>query len=390
MARPAILGGKPAFERTLHVARPPQVEWSKVNRKLRKSLESGMLTNMGNVLALERKISSMTGAECVSVSSATSGLMLLLKTLKVDGHVLMPSFTFSASAHAVAWNGLKMRFADIDGGTFCLDPDDVNERIDADCGCLFAVPMFGVSCDVRALQEIADDNDIPLIFDSAHAFGTKHEGRYLGGCGDAEVFSFSPAKLVTACEGGAVSTRRKDLASAIRSSRNYGSAGDDCEHVGLNARMTELSAIVANAQIGTVERYISHRASIERAYRSILSKVPGLSFQQVPDDCVPNHQTFAMLVDPVKFGLSRDQLATALSHERIETRRYFTPIHRLTAYKGLAQKGLDLPVTDDVHSRILVLPQHARMDASDAKRVARCISSIHDRAKDVSLKIKEQ
>jgi dTDP-4-amino-4,6-dideoxygalactose transaminase len=316
--------------------------------------------------------------------------MLLLRSLKLKGYVLMPSFTFSASAHAVAWNGLKMRFADIDRGTFCLDPDDVKERIDSGCGCIFAVPLFGVSCDIKALQEIADDDKVPLIFDSAHAFGTKYEGRCVGGFGDAEVFSFSPAKLVTACEGGAVCTKRKEVADIIRSARNYGSAGDDCEHLGLNARMTELSAIVADAQIDDIERTISQRAGIEKRYRTILSKVPGISFQKVPSYCRPNRQTFAVLIDPKGFGLTRDELATALSNERIETRKYFTPIHRLSAYRKELPNKYDLPVTEEVSSRILVLPQHARMTTKDAGRVSKCITSIHESASKVRSAIKKQ
>lgn len=357
---------------------------------MRRALESGMLTSMDNVVSLEKKIGSMVKAECVSVSSATAGLMLLLRALKVKGYVLMPSFTFSASAHAVAWNSLKMRFADIDRGTFCLDPEDVTERIDPGCGCIFAVPLFGVSCDIDALQEMADDNKVPLIFDSAHAFGTKYRGRYLGGFGESEVFSFSPAKLVTACEGGAVCTKRPGIARSIRSARNYGSSGDDCEHLGLNARMTELSAIVADAQIDDLERTISHRAGIERGYRSILAKLPGISFQKVPAYCRPNHQTFAVLVDPRKFGLTRDELATALTIERIETRKYFTPIHKLKVYRKDVGPKQELSVTESVASRILILPQHARMDAKDAERVARCITSIHESASKVRSAIKKK
>jgi dTDP-4-amino-4,6-dideoxygalactose transaminase len=351
---------------------------------MRKVLESGMLTSMDNVSSLENRISAMIGAKCVGVSSATAGLMLLFRALKVKGYVLMPSFTFSASAHAVAWNSLEMRFADIDSRTFCLDPEDVAEKIDARCGCIFAVPMFGAPCDVKALQEIADDRKVPLLYDSAHAFGSKCDGRYLGGFGDAEVFSFSPAKVVTACEGGVVCTNAPNIAKTIRSSRNYGSADEDCEHVGLNARMTELSAIVADAQLDGIEDAIMRRGRIEKRYRSILSKVPGVSFQSASTRDRPNHQTFAILIDPKRFGMDRNRLGKALACEHIETRRYFMPIHHLNAYKGKQLLNRSLPITEDVSSRILVLPLHTRMDEKDASKVAVCIVSIHERADEVS------
>jgi dTDP-4-amino-4,6-dideoxygalactose transaminase len=374
MKPPASPDGTPAFKEVLKIATPSRIPWVMVRDKIRRTIESGMVSNDRQVSYLEKMLSAITGTGCAAVSSGSAGLTLLLRALKVKGYVLMPSFTFPASAHAVAWNSLKMRFADIDPETFCIDPDDVSEKIDRRCGCIMGVPIFGVPCKIEALQEIADDYHIPLIFDSAHALGSKHANQYLGRFGKAEVFSFSPAKIVTGCEGGAVCSTSHELIEKVRILRNYGSTGNDCEDTGMNARMTEISAIIASTLLERIEDAIRYRKRIEDRYRSILQKVPGISFQSCPPEDRPNHQTFAILISPQEFGMDRDTLQKALMAENIETRVYFKPIHHLKPYRRIESR---LPVTEDIYSRILALPLHERMTISDASKVANCIRDIH-------------
>lgn len=381
MRPPAILGGHPAFDAPLRVAHPPEPPWSSVGPRMRSALASGDITNALNVKRLEDRLASLTGASCACVSSATSGLMLLLRVMRLQGYVLMPSFTFPASAHAASWNGLRIRFADIDPETLCLSPGDLQERVDRGCGCIMAVHTFGGACDVHGLEAVAADHEVPLIFDSAHAFGTMIHSRYLGTHGSAEVFSFSPSKVLTSCEGGAVCTVDPGIATAVRTARDYGgSLKGGPEIIGLNARMSELHAVIGDALLDHLEGSIAHRERLAKRYRDGLADLPGISFQSFISGCRPNRQSFPVLVDEAMFGLDRDRLAHALALENIETRKYFVPLHTRGPYRDPETR---LPVTEEVARQVLILPMHSRMSVEDASSVCSAIRNIHEHLKEV-------
>ena len=187
---------------------------------------SGSITNAALVERVERAVAERLQVKhCVAVSSCTSGLMLVLRALDLHGEVIMPSFTFFATGHASAWNGLRPVFADCDPSTWNVDIADVERKITETTSAILAVICTAILCPVDALASLATRYKLKLVFDAAHGFGSMSNDRPVGQFGDAEVFSLSPTKLLVAGEGGLVTTNDSALAQRIRLGRNYGDLG---------------------------------------------------------------------------------------------------------------------------------------------------------------------
>jgi dTDP-4-amino-4,6-dideoxygalactose transaminase len=352
-----------AFETPLPIVSPEGIGGEEFIGDVRKILESRQLTNGKFVREFERAAASYLGApHCVAVSSCTSGLVLTLAALGLKGEVILPSFTFHATAHAVAWNGLKPVFVDCEPDTFCIGPQAVRERISQDTAAILAVHIFGNPASVFELEEIADGAGIPLIYDSAHAFGSKAGATPVGGFGAAEIFSLSPTKLLVAGEGGLVATRDASLAKRVRAVRNYGDAGDsDPELRGLNARMSEFHAALAIRGLAGLDKRIERRNQIRVRYEKRLGGVGGISFQQIRPGNLSSCKDFQILVEAEAFGCSRDWILDALRQRNIEARRYFwPPVHRQKLYAAVWD-GRPLPVTDHISNRILSLPIYSSL-----------------------------
>ena len=386
-ARPAILGGPPVFPDELPLVRPHRTDVDAVLEDIRGALEGGVLTNGPLVRRFEEEAAEHLGvAHCVAVASCTSGLMLVLRAASLSGDVVVPSFTFAATAHAVAWNGLRPVFADIDPQTLTVDPRSVRHAAGVLTGAILATHTYGTPCDVDGLQEVADHWGLRLFFDAAHAFGSRRGGVPVGGFGDAEVFSLSPTKVLVAAEGGLIATNDDELAERCRVGRDYGNPGDyDCRFVGLNARMSELHAAVALASLRGLEARIDERNELVASYREALAGLPGISFPEVPEGDRSTFKDFTLLVDPQAFGISATALAMALSAEGVETRRYYAPpVHAMQAYRGLAATNGSLPVTEMASARVLTLPLWNGMSRDDAEGVAEAIERIHGHLSAVS------
>jgi dTDP-4-amino-4,6-dideoxygalactose transaminase len=377
---PAIAGGHPIFERRLPIVSPEGLPDEDFLRDVRRILRSRQLTNAAFVREFEEAAAQYLGvANCVAVSSCTAGLILTLRALDLQGEVILPSFTFHATAHSVLWNGLKPVFADCDPETFCIDPHAVKLHISPDTAAILAVHIFGNPAAIVELQTIASDLGIPLIFDAAHAFGSDINGRRVGTFGAAEVFSFSPTKLLVAGEGGMVATRDADLARKLRAARNYGDSGDyDPELAGLNARMSEFHAALALRGLQGLDARIARRNQIRRHYQRRLGSIPGISFQRIPPASHSSCKDFAILVDEVAFGKSRDWLVDVLEKENIQVRRYFwPPVHRQKIYCGIWDKR-PLPVTDRISSSILNLPIYSTLSDEQIDKVCDAVVRSHE------------
>ncbi len=380
-AVPALLGGTPAFSDRLPLVRPTIPDIPRLARRLERILRSGMLTNGRVVRELEDAAAQRCEVEhVVAVASCTSGLMLVLQALGATGRVVLPSFTFAASAHAVVWAAGHPAFAEVDRRTLNLDPADAAALADG-ASAITATHVYGAPCDVDALAAVADSAGIPLVYDAAHAFGSRHSGRPVGGFGTAEVFSMSPTKVAVAGEGGLVATNDADLAQTIRLGRDYGNPGDyDCQFAGLNARMSELHAAIGLASLDGLDERIMHRKNLVDAFKKRAAGVPGLGYQQVRSEDVSTFKDLTIIIDPQSFGLSAADLGRALAAERIDSRRYYCPpIHQQKAYAHLLQ-GRELPVTDEVASRVLTPPLYSHMTVDQVMRVADTVVAIHEHA----------
>jgi dTDP-4-amino-4,6-dideoxygalactose transaminase len=344
---PASKGGEPAFPEGLPLVRPSVPDPELLASDMVRILGTRTLTNGPAVRELERRAEEYLGvAHCVAVSNCTAGLMLVLRAAGIEGEVVVPSFTFAATVHAVVWCGLRPVFADVNPTTLTLAPEAVARVAGPRTGAVLATHTYGTPCDVDGLAEVARANGAMLLFDAAHAFGSRHQGVPVGRFGVAEVFSFSPTKVMVAGEGGMVSTDDGELAERCRIGRDYGNPGDyDCLFVGLNARMSELHAALALRSFDGLDDRIDRRNALAETYRASFEAVPGISLPRVPPGDHTTYKDFTILVDPDAFGMEAGVLAGELGVEGVDTRRYYAPpVHRQRAYRHLLPAG-PLPVT---------------------------------------------
>ncbi|TMK32647.1 MAG: DegT/DnrJ/EryC1/StrS family aminotransferase [Actinobacteria bacterium] len=377
---PAFYGGRPIFPEGLPIARPSVPPATALQGDVSRILESGILTNGPYVRELEdRAAGYLSVRHCIAVASCTSGLMLVLRASELTGDVLVPSFTFAATAHAVSWNGLRPVFADIDRSTLTLSPEAVAETMGVRTSAILATHTYGTPCDVEGLDAVARSNGVRLLFDAAHAFGSQRAGVCVGGFGDAEVFSLSPTKVLVAGEGGIISTNDDAIAQQCRIGRDYGNPGNyDCSFVGLNARMSEIHAAMALRSLETLEDRISQRNALASLYRGLLGPIPGMSFPEVGRGDRSTYKDLAVLVDPESFGTDPGWLARALAAEGIETRRYYSPpVHAMRAYRGLGPAP-PLPNTEFAAAQALCLPLWTGLTPGQVERVALAIERIRE------------
>src|SRR5262245_59345547 len=242
----ALFGGSPLFAEPLHVGRPSfAASKRQVLARIEQVLDRRFVTNNGPLVQeLEAKVAEFLKVEhCVAVVNGTVGLELVARALELRGDVIVPGFTFIATAHAFHWLGLRPVFCDVDRRSHALDPRRLEECLTPATSAVVGVHLWGEPCDVAALQAFADRHRLALLFDAAHAFGCAEAGRMIGGFGCAEVFSFHATKFFQTFEGGAVTTDDGELAKRLRLLRNFGFAGfDTVVDYGTNGKMTELSA----------------------------------------------------------------------------------------------------------------------------------------------------
>jgi dTDP-4-amino-4,6-dideoxygalactose transaminase len=379
----AILGGTPSFPDGVPFVRAPAPPLARVTELLAPSWDRGILTNGPLVRELETRTAAVLGVDhVVAVASCTTGLMLAIRALEPAGDVLMPSFTFSASAHAVAWNGPQPRFCECDPASFQIDVADAEQRSD-EISAILATHVFGAPGSVEAVTALAQRLRVPLLFDAAHAFGARRAGTPVSSFGDVSVFSMTPTKPLVAGEGGLVATMRDDIAECVRIGRDYANPGNyDTQFVGLNGRMSEMHAATALASLEQFPALQLQRDAIADRYRELLSGVTGVRTQVIDPGDVSTYKDFTIAVDAETFGIDRDTLRRALSAEGIDTRCYFDPpVHRQHAYAG--PRAVSLPITDRVAASVVSLPIYPALTLGTVERIVEIVAAVRHRAEEV-------
>ena len=374
MKKTRAKGAKPT-RLNLPITRPTLDAFSAYVSFFKESIKTGKLTSHKFVQEFEEKAAKYLGVKhCVAVSSCSSGLMLTLKGLDLKGEVIVPSFTFAATAHPLLWNNLTPVFADVDPKTYTIDPKEVEKLITPRTSAILATHAFGVMCDVKKLEAIARKHKLRLIFDAAHAFGSAREGAKTGNFGDAEVFSLSPIKVLTAAEGGLVATNNEVLAQYVRMGRNYGDDGtNNMLFAGLSARMSEFHGAIALRSLGSLNANLKNRRAKSAYLKKALVHIePSLQFQVTPNGSEVTNYIFTIVIDPKVLGYTRDDVKLFLSKEGIDTRKYFfPPLHTQPPYVTFAPKAEELPVTDYLTNNILALPMYSHITKEDIDRVVR-------------------
>jgi len=356
----AINGARPAFEQALHVGRPNIGERETFLNYANEILDRGWFSNNGPcVQELESQLSKhLQVKHCIAMSNGTIALEIAIRALGLNGEVIVPSYTFIATAHALQWQQITPVFADINPETHTLDPDAVRQMITPRTTGIIGVHLWGRPCDVEELQNIADENGLELMFDAAHAFSCSHQGQMIGNFGRCEVFSFHATKFFNTFEGWMVATNDDELAKQIRLMKNFGFAGaDNVIYPGTNGKMNEMSAAMGLTGLSSLDKFLTHNQKNYQYYQKGIDSIVGLSLIKYDLKEKNNYQYIVIEVQD-EFPISRDELIDILQAENILARKYFWPgCHNMEPYKSLQPHAeLLLMNTKLVADRVAVLP----------------------------------
>lgn len=374
----AIFGGAQLSTTALHVGRPNIGRKEQFLKRVEDMLDRRWFTNAGPfVQEFEKKIAELLGVKhCIAMCNATVGLEIAIRALGMTGEVIIPSFTFVATAHALQWQEITPVFCDVDPSTHNLDPAHVEKMITPRTTGIIGVHVWGRPCAVDALTDIARRHKLKLMFDAAHAFACSHKGQMVGNFGHAEVLSFHATKFLNTFEGGAVVTNDDDLNKKIRLMKNFGFAGyDNVIYLGVNGKMSEVSAAMGLTGLESLNEFISVNQRNQAQYRSELKNVPGVQLISYDASEKSNCQYVVAEVDGEKSGLSRDRLIQTLHAENVLARKYFFPgCHRMEPYRSyFPHAGLLLPNTEKVASQVLVLPNGTAVSVEEITAICRVI-----------------
>lgn len=348
-------------------------------------LDRRWFSNAGQcVKEFEARVRDLLGVKhCISVCNATVALEIATRALDLKGEVIVPSFTFIATAHSLRWQGITPVFCDIDPESHHLDPADVERLITPNTTGIIGVHLWGKACATEALEEIARKHNLKLMYDAAHAFGSSHNGRMIGNFGAAEVFSFHATKFINTAEGGAIVTNDDALAEKIRLMKNFGFSGyDNVIYIGTNGKMNEFSAAMGLTNLEAMDDIIRANKAHYESYRTHLAGCPGLKLISYPDSEKYNYQYVVAEISAPASPLSRDELLATLHAENVLARRYFFPgCHRMEPYRSeMPDVGARLPRTEQLCERILVLPTGTALTDGDVSAVCGVIRSALNQA----------
>lgn len=381
----AIMGAPPLFAEPRHVTRPVAPDRASFDRLMDEVWESRRFTNDGPLVQmLEHRLSAFLDVpQCVLTSSAASALDLVMRAIGARGEVLLPSYTFISTAHSLHLAGLTPVFCDVTAD-MTLDPVDCARRITDKTTAIVATHIWGKPCDIDGLQALCEDHGLALVFDAAHAFGSRYQGQRLGRFGRAEVFSLHATKAFHACEGGLITTMDPVLAQDLRQMRNFGLSGPDrVMRAGVNAKMSELHAAMGLCNLDAFEHTRAAARHVHDIYHHDLADIAGVHVIRNSDADDSSHHYVVAEVDSAQLGLTRDALYTILQAENILARRYFAPGgHRTLPHSQRPDvAGLCLPVTERLCDSVLVLPGGAACAPEDARQIAKVIRLAADQAK---------
>jgi dTDP-4-amino-4,6-dideoxygalactose transaminase len=374
----ALFGGPLSFEQGAFVGRPNVGNRERFLERVNDMLDRRWLTNDGRyVQEFERRVADFLGVRhCVATCNGTLALQIAVKATGLHGEVIVPSFTFIATAHGLQWLGITPVFCDVDPRTHNLDPNAVEQRITSNTTGIVATHLWGRPADIDALTALAHRHRLTLLFDAAHAFGSSHKGTMVGNFGAAEVLSFHATKFVNAFEGGAIATNDDDLASRARLMRNFGFADiDTVVSPGINAKLSEVSAAMGLTSLESIKDFVEANRRNYDHYRRGLAGVPGIALIDYSEAGASNYQYIVLEIDEPLTGMSRDCLLQILQAEGIMARRYFYPgCHRMEPYASSSPDAAKhLRQTERLADRVLVLPTGTAITPDDISTICQII-----------------
>lgn len=340
---------------------------------LEKIWDNRVLTNGGPMhQALEQALCDYLGVAHISLfTNGTIALVTALQAMRVTGEVITTPYSFVATTHSLQWNGIRPVFADIDPHTLNLDPSRIEAAITPKTTAIMPVHCYGTPCDVHTIQRIADNYNLRVIYDAAHAFGVRDAAGSILNHGDLSVLSFHATKVFNTFEGGAIVCPDLRTKQRIDRLKNFGFVDETTVvATGINGKMSEINAAFGLLQLKHVDGAIATRGAITRRYREALGDLPGLSFPEPVADGMGNHSYFPVLVGE-RHPVDRDALYALLKQHGIHARRYFHPlISEFPMYKGLASaEPSNLPVATRAARQILCLPIYPDLQDEEQERI---------------------
>lgn len=331
--------------------------------------ESRKLTNKGPFhQQFEQALCEYLGVGHLALfTNGTLALVTALQALRITGEVITTPYSFVATAHALLWNGIKPVFVDIDPKTLNIDPNRIEAAITPQTTAILAVHVYGNPCDVEAIQAIADNYNLKVIYDAAHAFGVKYKGESLLKHGDLSILSFHATKAFTTFEGGAIVCPDAKTKQHIDNLKNFGFVNETTVVAsGINGKMSEFNAALGLLQLKYVDQALARRREIDLTYRASLADVAGIHCVERGPQTHDNHAYFPILVGP-EYTISRDELYERLREHGIYARRYFYPlIADFPMYRGGASaQHENIPVAFDIASKVICLPIYSELQKND-------------------------
>ncbi len=366
-------------KKQIYVTQPFLPDLSEFSPYLERIWENKILTNGGPFHEqLEKELCLKLGVQHLSLfSNGTLALITALQVLRITGEVITTPYSFVATAHSLLWHGNKPVFVDVDPVTLNLDPKKIEAAITPQTTAIMPVHCYGNPCDVDAIQSIADNYNLRVIYDAAHAFGVDcHCGSILNH-GDLSVLSFHATKVFNTFEGGAIICHDLKMKQKIDHLKNFGFV-DEVTVVapGINAKMSEFNAALGVLQLKHIDQAILLRSKIDDFYRNYFKDIDGI--RCIPNVSIkPNFSYFPILVEP-NYPLTRDELYIKMKKLGINARRYFYPlISDFPMYRGYSSATRsNLPVASNASDRILCLPIYPELSIFDQERIVESIGNL--------------
>jgi dTDP-4-amino-4,6-dideoxygalactose transaminase len=358
-------------------------------------LDRKWLSNNGfYVQQFEQLICEKLGVKhCIAICNGTVALEIAIKATNLTGEVIVPSFTFVATAHALQWQEITPVFCDVNPINHTLNPERIEAMITPRTSGIIGVHVWGQPCNIEAITEIAQHHNLKLIFDASHAFGNSYKSQMIGNFGDVEVFSFHATKFLNTFEGGAITTNNDELAAKIRLMKNFGFAGfDNVVYIGTNGKMSEVSAAMGITGLESIDDFIEANHQNYKQYQRDLEDLVGIrlfNYNEI-DSC--NYQYIILEVDETITNISRNQIMKILHAENVLARRYFYPCcHRMEPYRSFfPHAGLLLPETEKISDRILVLPTGTSISSDDIYKITQLIRYCANNGLEISQKFQSE
>lgn len=349
---------------------------------LHKIWDSKWITNMGQFhQQLEEALCDYLGVKYISIfTNGTLPLITALQALEIKGEVITTPYSFVATTHSLWWNGIKPVFVDIDPITCNINPNKIEAAITPQTTAIMPVHVYGTPCDMDAIQAIADKHGLKIIYDAAHAFGVKQNGKSVLTAGDMSTLSFHATKVYNTIEGGALVCNDAETKKRIDYLKNFGFE-DETTVVGpgINGKIDEVRSAYGLLNLKQVDNAIEIRKNIVQQYRNALKNIPGISFMNDIEGVRHNYAYFPIFVDAEKYGMTRDELYFKMKAKNILGRRYFYPlISTFSTYKDLeSSRPENLPVSVKMADSVICLPIHTELTDEDVKRVVEAIELLN-------------